>query len=135
MKKQLYLLCFITLFTGVSKVFAQTTQTPDSSMVSGHFEINVVAGGDTNHINVNYALSPAPFTTNMNLELNTPDAMLFDVDIRDESGSVMASWSPTASSNYYNHDIDISSLPGGNYYVNIRKESNGAIFYSVPFTK
>jgi hypothetical protein len=135
MKQRFKLLLFIVLFMGVNKIYAQTEQTSDSTIVSGHFEINTISGADTNHVNVNYAVSPAPFTNNMNLELSTPDAILFNVDILDTANSVLLTWTPVSSSNYYNHSIDISSLTAGNYHLNIRRDNTGIILNTIYFTK
>ena len=135
MKYYLYVSLSIALLMGANKTSAQTEQSSDPNVVSGHFEIHVVSGTDTNHVNVNYAISPAPFTNIMNLELSTPNTIFFNADILDATNNVLVTWAPTAGSNYYSNNLDISSLPAGNYHVNIHRDNTTAILYSIPFTK
>lgn len=134
MKNIVIIMLLMVLFT-VNKAHAQTEQTVDTTIVAGHFEINVVTGGDTSHINVNYAMSPAPFTNNMSLELSTPDPIFLNIDIQDASNTTLISWAPGSSSNYYSHSIDISSLPAGNYHMNIHRDNSATVLNSVNFTK
>src|SRR5947207_2994932 len=65
------------------------SQVIENTVISGHFEIekNNKERKVTEHINVNYALSPAPFSNILNLELGTTDPMFFCADIVDSKGN------------------------------------------------
>lgn len=110
-------------------------QNVDTAVISGHFDIDTLIGSEVNHINVNYVLSSKPFVSNVHVTLNTANLTLFNVDLLDASNTVLQSWAPSAISNSYDHDVDISILPPGNYHFNIRKNGSTAILNSVNFTK
>jgi len=131
-KLQTLLLLLATLCMA-QKTHAQ--QSNDTSVIAGHFEMDTTIGSKTHHINVNYALSPAPFSTTMNVQLNTADNVLFNVDVVDASNAVVLTWTPSAVSNNYNHDLDISSLASGTYAVKIRKYGGSTVLNSISITK
>ena len=131
-----YMLCTSLLFVfGLTamKTNAQT-QGPDPSVQSGHFEFTRVVGGITNHINVNYSLSPAPFVASLQVALNTPDPTFFSVDVVDGTGGVLLHWVPSTTDNTYSHSFDISALPPGSYFVHVN-DSGPTLLSSIPFTK
>jgi len=134
MTKKTRLLCLFALLLGANSAYAQS-QNNDPSMVAGHFEIDTTIGGVVNHINVNYALSPAPFTNVAHVHLNTPNPVLFNVDLLDAENTVIMSWTPDTISNAYDNDLDISSLPSGSYHVNIRKYHTTSVLHTINFTK
>src|SRR4051812_32762285 len=63
----------------------------NNALVAGNFNIDRqnAARGITEHINVNYVLSPAPFNNVLNLQLNTADPLLFTADIVDNKNKVL----------------------------------------------
>lgn len=108
-----------------------------TSFIGGHFDINKpnVQRGITEHINVNYSISPAPFTKYLVLELNTAQPTLFTADIVDSKGTKLKHWAPEAKSYIYKGTIDIASLAPGNYKVNIYSEFSTELLYSINFHK
>jgi hypothetical protein len=133
--KQIFIITAIAVLSlGADKTTAQTTQMNSSNVAAGQFEMNIANGSGVNHINVNYSIA-SPVSGKVKLELSSPVAVFFHVDISDASGQVVKIWAPSYSSTYYVDNLDISYLPADNYYVNIRNNSNGAILYSIPFTK
>ena len=134
--KQILLTAIVCILSaGPAKTYAQTVQTDNSNVVAGQFEINVGSGIRTNQVNVNYTIAPLQLTGKIKLELSSHDAILFNADISDASGSILKIWVPSARGNHYQDNIDISYLPAGEYYVNIHKDNSDAILYSIPFTK
>ncbi len=109
----------------------------DPAVISGHYEIEKVnkAKGVTEHINVNYALSAAPFRQVMNIVLNTANPTMFHADITDANGAKVMHWQPAAKSHLYNETLNFSQLVPGTYKLDIYSELNEAIPYSITFQK
>jgi hypothetical protein len=109
----------------------------DKSLIAGHFDIDKKneQRGITEHINVNYSLSPAPFTKYLTLELSTAQPTLFTADIVDAKGQKVKHWAPQAKSYFYKDVINISSLAPGNYKVNLYSEISTTLIYSIAFHK
>ncbi len=120
-----------------SRLPAKQNDLLDKSIVSGHFEIDKPnkARGIIEHINVNYAIAPAPFSTTLNLQLNTPDPMLFAADIIDAKGEKKIHWQPSQKGHSYNESIDISKLEPGAYQINITSGNKSESLYSISFQK
>ena len=135
MKQILIITTIVVLSLGADKTSAQTAQINSSNVAAGQFEMNVANGGGVSHINVNYSIASVQVSGKMKLELSSPVAVLFHVDISDASGQVVKIWAPSSSSTYYLDNLDISYLPADNYYVNIHASNSSAILYSIPFTK
>jgi hypothetical protein len=136
MRKTIRLLILFVLLFAADKGYAQMNpQSVDSTILSGHFEMDTVIGSDTHHINVNYVLSPMPLSTTMNVQLNTANNVLFNVDVVDATNAVVATWTPSAISNTYDTNIDISSLSSGSYTVKIRKYNTTDVLNSISITK
>ena len=135
MKQILIITSIVVLSLGADKTSAQTAQINSSNVAVGQFEMNVANGSGVSHINVNYSIASVLVSGKMKLELSSPVAVLFHVDISDASGQVVKIWAPSSSSTYYLDNLDISYLPADNYYVNIHASSSSAILYSIPFTK
>ena len=137
MRKTIRLFILFVLLFAADKGYAQTQsqQSVDTTILSGHFEMDTVIGSDTHHINVNYVLSPVAPSTTMNVQLNTADNVLFNVDIVDATNAVVATWTPSTISNNYDHSIDISSLSSGSYSVKIRKYNTSEVLNSIAITK
>jgi hypothetical protein len=132
MKHIFYSVFFIVLLLGVNKTYAQ--QVTDSTIQAGHFEYTNVVSGITNSINVNYAFSPAPFSSSMNMVLNTPFPKFLTVDIVNIADSVLIHWAPSSTSNMYSNLFNISALSSGTYYVNVN-DTTSSLLYAIPFTK
>ncbi len=109
----------------------------DNSIVAGNFAIDKPNKdrGITEHINVNYVMSPAPFKNILKLELGTPNPLLFSADITDVNGKVVKHWVPVQRSYYYKDVIDISQLAPGDYYLNLYCEYSTALMQRVSFKK
>lgn len=147
MKKQFILLvAFVLLIvscTGYAqqKVAAEarsgSQQAVNTAVLSGYFEVakpNKVSG-IVEHINVNYALSPAPFTNLINLELSTPDPVIFRADIVDANGKKLLEWKAKSPSHDHNTQLDINKLAPGRYKVNVYWQKSEGLLYSIPFQK
>lgn len=112
----------------------------DKSIVSGHFEANsnrVSKSGQsiTEHVNINYSISPAPFSSELNLVLNTAEPVKFSADIVTGNGHKLVEWSSSERSHLHNAKMDISKLNSGNYSVNVYWEKSSTLLYSIPFKK
>lgn len=112
----------------------------DKTIVSGHFEAdnNVMSKAGQNvteHVNVNYSISPAPFSNELNLVLNTADPVKFSADIVTGNDRKVLQWAATEKSHMHNAKIDISKLNAGNYKVNVYWEKSNTLLYSIPFKK
>jgi len=109
----------------------------DPTVVTGHFtaDLKNEVRGITEHINVNYILSPAPFTDKLNLTLNTPDPVRFFADIADESGKVVFQWKATEKKHLHEIAMNIANLPSGKYFVNVYWERNSSLIGAIPFEK
>ncbi len=147
MKKRLLVSSVIALSLCSGSVFAQQSMGSslparqndllDKSIVSGHFEIDKPnkARGVIEHINVNYAIAPAPFTNTLQLQLNTPDPMYFAADVIDAKGTKRIHWQPAQKSHSYNESVDISQLEPGAYQINITNGAKSESLYSISFQK
>lgn len=133
MKKGYQLLMLVVLLLAARAGFAQQTSNP--AILAGHFEMDTTIASMVRHINVNYSVSPAPFSSVAHVMLNTPKPVLFNIDLLNSSGTVVSSWSSPGAAAKCQHDFDISSLPSGNYHFNIRKYNTGAILHTVNFHK
>lgn len=109
----------------------------DKSVISGHFEMNIPdkKKGITEHINVNYTVSPAPFTQFLNLELNTAEATMFSADVVDASGAKKMHWAPAVKSNSYKGTMNIAQLVPGEYMLNIYSDLTPELLYTITFRK
>lgn len=143
--KRIFTSAFLIL-AGAAASYAQEGRTQDANpniaamnnrpVIAGSFEIDKTnSAGKTEHINVNYAISPVPFTNVLNLELNTPNPTFFRAEIINAQGKKVAQWSPAQKSYLYKGTMDISSLPKGNYKVNIYSELAAGVVNSIPFQK
>lgn len=121
------------LLCGVLSSSAQQTTNP--AVLSGHFEIDTAVGSAMRHVNVNYTLSPAPFSNVAHILLNTPQRRLLNVDLVNSSGTLISSWTPASISHLYEHDFDISALPAGSYAMKIRKNNTAEVLHTINFTK
>ena len=144
MKRYRLLILLVISQLSAEHVFSQQTLgvapsnlAKDNSVVAGNFMINRenTERGITEHINVNYAVSPAPFTNFLSLELGTADPTRFSADVVDAKGVRVSHWQPVEKSYHYKETIDISKLRPGNYRLNIYCEYGPAILHSVPFEK
>lgn len=110
----------------------------DHSVITGHFEMEKLTKDKKGHehINVNYAVSPAPFDKILNLELSTAENMLFSAVITDAKNKELAKWAPHKENYFYRTSIDIASLVPGDYLLTIYWEmDHGMHHYNIPFTK
>lgn len=109
----------------------------DKSVIAGSYEIEKTntEKGITEHINVNYRLSPAPFTNVLHLELGTSNPTSFTADIEDVKGNKITQWVPAAKSHQYKDDIDISNLAPGAYQLKIFSEINPEVAHTISFEK
>jgi hypothetical protein len=109
----------------------------DPTLISGHFEINKEnrEKGIIEHINVNYALSPVPFTSVLNLEINTAEPTIFSACIYDGDGRILAKWQPTGKNHAYKGSLNISKLSPGDYNLSIYSEMDKGVAYTIPFQK
>jgi len=119
------------------KLAAKQNETLDKSIVSGHFEINKPnkERGIIEHINVNYAISPAPFSNYLQLQLSTPDPTTFSAQIIDQKGEKRIHWKPQQVSHSYNESIDLSKLEPGGYQIDIYADNQSERVYSISFQK
>ncbi len=109
----------------------------DKSVISGHFSIDKDnrQSGVVEHINVNYALSPVPVTSVLNINLRTPAPLMLTADIVDINGRKLIHWEPASKSYTYSGVINIDQLVPGNYKVDIYSEFSPAFVYSINFQK
>ncbi len=111
----------------------------DRSVVAGHFETGgkIMRNGKEleEHININYALYPAPFTRELNMTLNTADPAIFQIIITDENNATVAQWKAQERSSTHNTKFDISNLKSGNYKANIYWDKSERAIKSVNFAK
>ena len=109
----------------------------DPSIVTGHItaDLKNETKGITEHININYILSPAPFTDKLTLTLNTPDPVKFFADIVDEQGKVILQWKAQEKSHLHEATMNIAGLPVGKYKVNVYWERNSLLVGAIPFDK
>jgi hypothetical protein len=139
--KRVRLSCFFAgLFLSGSFAFGQQTQPwqgTDASVIAGHFEMNKrnEQRNITEHINVNYSISPMPFSKTLKLELSTALPTLFSADIVDARGQKVKHWVPQAKSYRYEETLDISSLPVGEYSLNIYSELGTTMQHRISFRK
>lgn len=134
MKKAMQHLFLLALLCGAHKSFSQT-QGNDPTVVAGHFEIDTTISSVANHINVNYEVSPVPFSTVAHVRLNTADPTLLNVDLTNGSGTVLATWTPALISNSYSHDFSLESLPAGDYHLRVRRDNTSTVLHTIDFTK
>lgn len=118
-----------------SAITVSAQQSSNPAILSGHFEIDTAVGTVMRHVNVNYTLSPAPFSNVARIMLNSPQRRLLNVDLVNSSGTVITSWTPTTISHHYEHEFDISALPAGSYAMKIRKYNSAGILHTINFTK
>ncbi|MBA3830198.1 MAG: hypothetical protein H0X33_14760 [Taibaiella sp.] len=100
----------------------------------GSFYISKTTGTLEEHINVNYALYPAPFVNVVKMNLNTPHNMMLSVKIINSNGTQMTAWKPAQASYRYDKEFDISSYPTGQYKIDIYGPDNTKV-HSVSFEK
>ncbi|MBA3827985.1 MAG: hypothetical protein H0X33_03525 [Taibaiella sp.] len=101
---------------------------------SGSFYISKTTGTVEEHINVNYALYPAPFVNVVKMNLNTPNDMMLSVKIINSNGTQMTAWKPAQANYRYDKEFDISSYPAGKYRIDIYGPANTKV-HSVSFDK
>lgn len=133
MKKLLLVLALSTLFANAVSAQARQSAT-DPTHVAGHFDVIKMTSKGEEHINVNYALFPAPFYDIVKMNLNTPDPMAMSIKIVNMEGQTKLSWKPEQISYRYDQQFDIHNLSAGLYHMDIFDADNNKI-YSVPFTK
>lgn len=142
MKNSLIFVFFLLL--NINSSFGQQSQNSgpntsslDPALISGHFEINKEneKNGVTEHINVNYAISPVPFTDVLNIEINTADPTIFSASIFDAKGRTLAQWHPSGKSHTYKGTLNISKLKPGDYNLSIYSELTKGVAYNIPFQK
>ncbi len=132
--KTKYGFLFSALLLG-SALSSSAQQSSNPAILSGHFEIDTAVGSVMRHVNVNYTLSPAPFSNVAHILLNSPQRRQLNVDLVNSSGTLISSWTPTALSHQYEHDFDISALPAGSYAIKIRKYNTAEVLHTINFTK
>jgi hypothetical protein len=133
MKTKYGFLFSVLLLGGALSSSAQQTSNP--AILSGHFEIDTAVGSSVRHVNVNYTLSPAPFSNVAHIVLNSAQRRILNVDLVNSTGSVLSTWSPTSASHQYQHDFDISALPAGSYSMRIRKYNTAEVLHTINFSK
>ena len=108
----------------------------DPSVRMGHFEMNRLnkQHGITEHVNVNYSLSPVPFSKVLDLEISTAESTFFSAAIVDAKNKEVVNWVPMQESYVYKTRINIAHIPAGKYQLVIYWE-NKAGHYSIPFDK
>lgn len=129
----LLVLALSTLFANIGNAQARQSAT-DPTHVAGHFDVIKMTSKGEEHINVNYALFPAPFYDVVKMNLNTPDPMAMSIKIINTAGQTKLSWKPEQISYRYDQQFDIHNLSPGLYHMDIFDGDNNKI-YSVPFTK
>lgn len=142
MKKSCAFIFFIMLNTVIT--FGQQASNSgsnissfDPTLISGHFEINKENKEKRviEHINVNYAISPVPFSSVLNLEINTAEPTLFSAYIYDRDGRILAQWQPSGKNHAYKGTMNISKLKPGEYNLSIYSEMDKGVAYTIPFQK
>lgn len=78
----------------------------------GHFNYRF---DEIHTINVNYAVTPKVATEKLNFTLHTPEPRPLSVAIINASGLKVKEWNPTQDSYIKEGEIDVKSLPAGNY--------------------
>ncbi|HXS38310.1 MAG TPA: hypothetical protein VN721_16530 [Flavipsychrobacter sp.] len=106
----------------------------DPSVVTGHFFIKENTKGYEEQINVNYLLTPAPFSKVINMELGTANPRELSCKLVTAKGRTITDWQPTDISYVYHHQFDISSLNQGDYRLDVYSGKDNKV-YSIPFTK
>ncbi|MBS1689801.1 MAG: hypothetical protein JSS96_13820 [Bacteroidetes bacterium] len=131
MKKLLILLALFATYTTQAQ---SRNQNYDPSRVTGQFFIKQTTAKGVEKINVNYYLSPAPFTKVLNFSLNTPQPRMLSAKITNSSGRTVLTWKPQAKDYRYETEFNIATLQPGNYNVNVY-DAGGVKLYSIPFSK
>lgn len=106
------------------------------SVRAGHFEMEQLNKdrGITEHVNVNYSLSPVPAGKMLSLELSTAAPTYFSVVVTDMKSREVAHWEPKQESYVYRAQIDVANIPAGKYNMVINWNNNSG-HYSIPFEK
>jgi hypothetical protein len=127
-------LTFLTaLFIGFSSSFAQQVQTANNipkDAYQGSFEHR--EGKDA--INVNYEFSPKTPTDKVMMFLHTPFANPLWLKIVNSEGKTLLLWKPTTPNYLHTEELNVQSLPSGNYHYQIYWAEEGVI-KSIPFIK
>lgn len=134
MKKLLVVLALSGFFTNVANAQTIRQSATDPTHVAGHFDVIKMTSKGEEHINVNYALFPAPFYDVVKMNLNTPDPMPMSIKIVNANGQTKLTWKPDHVSYRYDQQFNIQALPAGLYHVDIYDADNNKM-YSVPFSK
>lgn len=135
MKKILFALSLAFCFSNPSNAQSSTVSKANIDAVSnydgilGRFDYSI---SPTEHLNVNYSLTPKNPATVAHLMLNTPDPMPFSAKILDDKGNIVLNWIPESKSYLYNADLNIASLSSGAYTIHIfmGKEPNSIYHFS-----
>jgi hypothetical protein len=86
---------------------------------TGSFDVIRNTSKGEEHINVNYALFPAPFVNILNINFNTPDPMMLSIKLLNSNSELVMNWMPSQAASRYDHSFDISNLSAGTYKMEI----------------
>ncbi|MES2480171.1 MAG: hypothetical protein V4561_13870 [Bacteroidota bacterium] len=135
MKKMLFVFSLAICFNNQSNAQSSTVSKANTDAVNsyngilGRFDYSISA---SEHLNVNYSLTPKNPTSVAHLMLNTPNPMPFSAKVLDDKGKVLLNWTPESQSYLYNAELNIASLSSGVYTVHIfmGKEPNSIYHFS-----
>jgi|SRR6185312_10710480 len=133
LKMHRYIMLFFVSLLYFSVNGQTTNQNYDISRSTGSFYIDIKSKSGVDHINVNYVLSPKPFSNVLKVNLNTPDPMYLGLKLVDMSGKVIASWKPENTSYKYMHEFDVAELAKGKYKVDVYNATSKV--HSISFEK
>lgn len=109
----------------------------DKHAIVNHFEIpkKNEKTGAIEHINVNYSVSPAPFSQFIRLDLNTPHPTRFTAEVIDTKGQQLLQWTPKDKNHIYSEQFNTSNWPPADYTLKISSELNPEFVYSITIHK
>lgn len=111
---------------------ANTDAITNFNGILGRFDY---ALSETEHLNVNYCLTPKSPRTIAHLMLNTPVQMAFNAKVFDTKGKVVLNWSPESKSHQYDVDLEVGSLSSGEYTIHIYNDKQPNSIYHFSFNK
>jgi len=131
MKKLLILSAVIFSMTANAQTSKQHF---DAARIAGNFFIHEHTEKGNEQINVNYILSPAPFTNVLTVDLNMAYPRMLSVKITNSNNKTVFAWKPQSENYRYETQFDIASLPADSYNLNVYN-AGGTKLHSIPFTK
>ena len=135
MKKILLLLSLFSVCVTYGQSASKSNVHYDDSRVIGSFYYNIKGDKVEQHININYVLSPAPFTNTLHFVLGTAEPLAMHANVVNAAGVAVLKWAPAAVSYKYMDQFDISSLPVGKYHMDVFAGNSQNRTYSIPFEK